>query len=78
MTLVLLRKTSSMKRIEKNIGQYMKSKQLLFIENLICLALLSVNLVYKFSEIYLSYNLSFILQINSSYFSKMVISVKWL
>ena len=51
-----LEKTSRMKRIEKT-GQYMKSKQAPFIEKCICLAILSVNSVYKFSEMYLSYSL---------------------
>ena len=37
----------------------MKSKQLPFIEKFICLAILSVNLVYTFSEMYLSYSLNF-------------------
>ena len=41
------------------MGQYMKSKQLHFIEKFICLAILSVNSVYKFSEMYLSYSLNF-------------------
>ena len=38
------------------MGQYMKSKQLPFIEKFIGLAVLSVNSVYKFSEMYLSYS----------------------
>ena len=40
------------KKLEKceNIGQFMKSKQLPFIEKLLRLAILSVNSVYKFSE----------------------------
>ena len=50
----------------------MKSKQLPFIETFICLAILSVNSVYKFSEIYISYSVNF-LQINSIYFSKMAL-----
>ena len=37
----------------------MKSKQLPFIEKFICLAVLSVNSVYKFSEMYLPYSLDF-------------------
>ena len=53
-----------------NIGQYMKSKQLLFTEKFICLAILSVNSVYRFSKIYLSCSLSFTTS-NSSCFSKM-------
>ena len=47
----------------------MKPKQLSFIEKFICLAILSVNSVYTFSEcIYLIAYI--LLQINSSYFSK--------
>ena len=38
----------------------MKSKQLPLIEKCICLTTLSVSLVYKFSETYLSYSLNFI------------------
>ena len=38
----------------------MKSKQPHFIEKLICLAILYVNLVYKISEMYLSWALTFI------------------
>ena len=34
------------------IGQYMKSKQLPLIGKLICLAILSVKSIYKFSEMY--------------------------
>ena len=37
----------------------MKSKQLPFIEKYICLAILSINSVCKFSEMYLSYSLNF-------------------
>ena len=43
----------------ENIGHYMKSKQLPFTEKCICLAILSVNSVYKFSGMYLSYSLNF-------------------
>ena len=43
----------------ENIGRYMKSKQLPSIEKFICLAILSVNSVHKFSEMYLSYSLNF-------------------
>ena len=43
----------------ENIGQYMKSKQLPFIERFIRLAILPVSSVYKFSEMYLSYSLNF-------------------
>ena len=50
----------------------MKSKQLPFIEKFICLAVLSVNSVYKFSEMYLSYS-QILLQINNTYFSKMAL-----
>ena len=42
-----------MKRLRENIGQCMKSRQLQFSEKLICLAILSFNSVYKFSEMYL-------------------------
>ena len=38
-------------------GLYTKSKQIPLIEKRICLTILSVNLVYKCSEIYLSYSL---------------------
>ena len=37
----------------------MKPKQLPIIEKCICLTILSVNSVYKFSEMYLSYSLNF-------------------
>ena len=37
----------------------MKSKQLPFIGKFICLAILSVNSVYKFPEMYQSYSLNF-------------------
>ena len=37
----------------------MKSKPLPFIEKFICLPILSVNSVYKFSEMYLSFGLNF-------------------
>ena len=43
----------------ENIGQYMKSKRLPFIEKVICLAILFVNSVHKFSEMDLSYCLRF-------------------
>ena len=43
----------------ENIGQYMKSKQLSFIGKFVCLAILSANSVYKFSEMYQSYSLNF-------------------
>ena len=41
------------------IGQYMKSKQLPFIGKFIFLAILSVNLVYKFISFSLSRSLNF-------------------
>ena len=50
-----LEKISRMKRI----GLHLKSKQLPLIEKCISLTLLSVNSVYKFSEMYLSYSLNF-------------------
>ena len=37
----------------------MKSKQLPLTEKSICLTILSVNSVYKFPEMYLSYSLNF-------------------
>ena len=37
----------------------MKSNQLSLIEKCICLTILSVSSVYKFSEMYLSYSLNF-------------------
>ena len=56
----------------ENVGQFMKSKQLSFIEKFICLAILSVNSVYRFSEcIYLIAYI--LLQINGSYFSKIAL-----
>ena len=58
-----------MKRIGKTLGQYRKPKQLPFIEKFIGLTILSVNSVYKFSEMYLSYSLNF----RNSYFSKMAL-----
>ena len=55
-----------------NIGQ------LLFTEKFICLAILSVNSVYRFSKIYLSCSLSFTTN-NSSCFSKMaLVGVRYL
>ena len=56
----------------ENIGLYRKSKLLTLIEKCICLTTLSVNSVFKFSEMYLSYRLN-LQQINSSYFSKMAL-----
>ena len=50
--------------------RYMKSKQLRLIE--IFLTIQYVNLVYKFSKMYLSYSLNFLL-INNSYFSRMAL-----
>ena len=48
-----------MKRMEKTC-QYVKSKQLPFIENFTCLEILSADSVYyTFSEMYLSYSLNF-------------------
>ena len=47
------------KTYSENVGQYMKLKQLPFIEKFICLAILCVNSVYKFSEMYLSCSLNF-------------------
>ena len=41
------------------MGLYIKSKQFPLIEKCICLTILSVNLVYKFSEMYLHYSLNF-------------------
>ena len=54
MTLALVRKILAYETYSESIGQYMKSKQLLFIEKFICLA----NSVYKFSEIFLAYSLN--------------------
>ena len=47
----------------------MKPKKLSFIEKFIRLAILSVNSVYKFSKMYLSYCLHF----TTNYFSKMAL-----
>ena len=51
-----LKKLSYEKYCE-NKGLYMKSKQNPLTEKCICLTILSVNLIYKFSEMYLSYSL---------------------
>ena len=48
----------------------MKSEQFPRIEKCICLTMLSVNSVYKFSG---NYSLNFAANINSSYFSKMAL-----
>ena len=61
-----------MKLIEK-AGLYMKSKSLPLIAKYICLTMLSVNSVNKFSEMYLSYSLNF--TTNNSYFRKMALAV---
>ena len=47
------RKNFAYETNRENLGQYMKSKQLPFIEKVICSAILLVNSVYKFSEMYL-------------------------
>ena len=67
-----LRKNFACETYRENIVQYMKSKQLPFTEKFICLAILSVNSVYKISEMYLSYSLNFTRK------KIAVISVKWL
>ena len=59
MTHFLVRKHFAYETYSEGIGLYMKSKQLPLIEKCICLTMLSVNSVYKFSEIYLSYSLNF-------------------
>ena len=59
MTLALVRKNFARETQSESIGHYMKPKQLPFIEKFICLAMLSVNSVFKFSEMYLSYALYF-------------------
>ena len=47
-----------MKRIVKNRSLY-EIKTVLLIEKCICLTILLVDSVYKFSEMYLSYSLNF-------------------
>ena len=60
-----------MKHIVKTwVGLYMESKQLLLIEKCICLTIISVNSVCKFSEIYLLYSLTVT---TNSHFSKMAL-----
>ena len=43
----------------RSVFQYMKSKQLSFIEKFVCSAILTANSVYRFSEMYFSYGLNF-------------------
>ena len=43
----------------ENIGPHVKPNQLPFIKKLISLAILSVNSVYIFSELYVSYSFNF-------------------
>ena len=69
----LIRKNFAYQMFRENIGQWMKSKQLSFIEKFICLAILSANPVRTFSEIYLFYSFNFTTNKNSSYFSKMAL-----
>ena len=59
MTHFLGRKNFPFETYSEGIGLYMKSKQLPVIEKCICLRILSLNSVDKFSEMYLSYSLNF-------------------
>ena len=43
----------------ENVGLYKESKQLPLIYKCLCLTILFVNSIYKFSEMYLSYSLNF-------------------
>ena len=56
-----VRKNFAHETYSENIGLYIKSKQLPLTEKCICLTILSVNSVYNFSKMHLSY---------SSYFNK--------
>ena len=57
--IALVRKNFAYEMYSENIGPHVKPKQLPFIKKLISLAILSVNSVYKFSELYVSYSLNF-------------------
>ena len=54
-----IRKKFASETYSEKIGLHMKSKQLPLIEKTICLTILSVNPVYKLSEMPLSYSLNF-------------------
>ena len=53
MTYSEIRKNFAYKTYSGNVGLYLKSKQVPLTEKSICLTILSVNSVYKFSEVYL-------------------------
>ena len=57
--MALVRKNFVYEMHSENIGPHVKLNQLPFIKKLISLAILSVNSVYKFSELYVSYSLNF-------------------
>ena len=63
-----VRKNFAHETYSENIGLYIKSKQLPLTEKCICLTILSVNSVYNFSKMHLSYSLN--ITTDSSYFNK--------